>query len=273
LIRSKTLVDQDLLEMADDLEFVGRAGAGVDMIDLEYLESRQITVLNAPEGNRDALAEHTVGMLLSLFHKVIQANNEVKTGYWRREENRGIELRGKTVGIYGFGYMGSGLAEKLQGFGCKVIYYDKESRSSDVATGVTLDEFMQQTEILSIHLPLTNETRGLFNKQYLQKFSRLSYVINTARGEVLELSDLLSLLRSGEIEGVCLDVLENEKLEKLTPEQRYCFDALVKLPQVVITPHVAGWTHESYHRISEVMAHKNEQLYSRRSVLASNQSD
>ena len=203
IVRSKTKIDKELLENAIKLEFVARAGAGIDNIDYAEVSKREIKLVNAPEGNRDALGEHTVGMLLTLLHKLGTADREVKAGVWHREQNRGTELGGKVVGIYGFGFMGSAFAEKLKGFGCKVLVYDKykTNLSDGFIEQVDLETFMEQTEVLSLHVPLTSETKGLFDTNYLLKFSKLSILLNTARGEILPIEALITLLKSQNLLG------------------------------------------------------------------------
>ena len=258
IVRSKTKIDKELLENAIKLEFVARAGAGIDNIDYAEVSKREIKLVNAPEGNRDALGEHTVGMLLTLLHKLGTADREVKAGVWHREQNRGTELGGKVVGIYGFGFMGSAFAEKLKGFGCKVLVYDKykTNLSDGFIEQVDLETFMEQTEVLSLHVPLTSETKGLFDTNYLLKFSKLSILLNTARGEILPIEALITLLKSQKLIGAGLDVLENEKIQELSADQQKMFDQLVAFDNVILTPHVAGWTYESYERINKVIVSK-----------------
>lgn len=257
IVRSKLKINRELIDEAKSLKFVARAGAGVDNVDDQYLKEKGIALVNAPEGNRDALAEHTVGMLLSLFNKINTSCREVRSGIWLREENRGWELMGKTVGIFGYGFMGEAFARRLSGFSCHVIAYDKyKSIDSDLAKQVDLQTFMQQTEVLSIHVPLTAETRFLFDESYLMQFENLKFLVNTSRGEVLRLSAVNTLLDKGGLVGVALDVLENEKLHTLSSEQQKEFDALVMRPNVILTPHVAGWTFESYRKINEVLVRK-----------------
>lgn len=258
VVRSKLMVNRELIDRAKKLKFVARAGAGLDQIDYPYLTEKGIAMVNAPEGNRDALGEHTVGMLLSILHKLHTANNEVRSGVWQREANRGFELHGKTVGIYGFGFMGSAFAEKLSGFGCRVIAYDKYKAkiANPQVEQVDLRTFQQETEILSLHIPLTPETRFLFDDAYLDQFKKLRLILNTSRGEVLKLSGLIRLLETGQLIGAGLDVLENEKLSALTESQQEDFKKLLTFPNVILTPHVAGWTMESYQRINEVLLGK-----------------
>ena len=258
IIRSKTIIDQELIEQGANLKFVARAGAGIDQIDISALEKRNILLINAPEGNSGALGEHAIGLVMSLLHNINKGSNEVKLSKWHREDNRGIELSGKTVGIYGYGYMGSSFAEKLSGFGCRIIAYDKykEGYSERGVQEVSLEHFEKETEILSIHVPLTPETENHFTTDYLRSFNKLKFVINTARGEVLPLAGVLQLLEDGKLLGVGLDVLENEKLDNLTAEQQHVFEALAQRQDVIMTPHIGGWSHESYIRINEVIVGK-----------------
>lgn len=258
IIRSKTAVDQELIEAGKNLKFVARAGAGMDKVDENYLIEKGIKAINAPEGNRDSLGEHTLGMLLSLLHKIPSAYQEIKNHTWNREGNRGIELKGKVVGIYGVGNMGMSFAKKLRGFECEIIGFDKYKGEFDggFIKNVELDELMERTEILSLHIPLNIETRQLFNETYLRRFKNLKVLLNTARGEVLDTSGLLKLLEDGTLYGAGLDVLENEKLESYSAQEKAQLDKLTSQSNVLITPHVGGWTYESYQRISEVIAQK-----------------
>jgi len=258
VIRSKTTVDQELVDKALSLKFVARAGAGLDKLDEAYLKEKGIAIVNAPEGNRDALGEHALGMLLGVLHRLHFSYDQIKGGAWDREGNRGIELRGKVVGIYGVGYMGKSFAEKLSGLGCEVIGYDKYAPdfSSDFIKSVSIEEFKARTEVLSIHIPLTEETNHLFDKQYLLGFENLKVLLNTARGTILDTTALLDLLDSGKLYGAALDVLENEKLESYSKEQKATLNRLLSHPNVLVTPHVGGWTFESYQRINEVLIDK-----------------
>ncbi len=258
IIRSKTEVDKELLDAGSNLKFVSRAGAGMDKVDRNYLEKRNIQAINAPEGNRDSLGEHTLGMLLGLLHKINVADNQVKHKIWRREENRGLELKGKVVGIYGYGHMGEAFAKKMVGLDCKILAYDKYKRdfSSDLAKGVDLHTFREQTEILSIHIPLKDETKYLFDYENLTRYPKLKIILNTARGEILKLLDAVRLVEEGRIIGLGLDVLENEKFSTYSTEEKSVFLRLKKLPNVILTPHVGGWTYESYERINNVILEK-----------------
>jgi len=258
VVRSKMTVDKPLIDKGVKLRFIARAGAGLDKVDYQYVEQKGIRLYNAPEGNRDALAEHAVGMILSLFNKINSASREVKSGIWQREANRGWELMGKTVSIFGFGFMGEAFSQRLMGFGCRVIAYDKYKtlRPDQTAEQVELSDFFEQTEVLSIHVPLTDETRFLFDSSYFANFKRLKFIINTSRGEVVKLSAVNDLLENKKVFGACLDVLENEKLDKLSPQQQEDFENLSSRNNVVLTPHVAGWTMESYRKINEVLVAK-----------------
>jgi D-3-phosphoglycerate dehydrogenase / 2-oxoglutarate reductase len=260
IIRSKTKVDKDFLSRCDKLEFIGRAGAGLDLIDLEEVNQRNIQVFAANEGNSDAVAEHTMGMILMLFNKLNWADAEVRQRIWHREENRGIELKGMTVGIIGYGNMGMAFAQRLMGFGVKVLAYDKIEKK-DYEYGLysensTLNNIFEETDLLSIHVPLTDETRMMVNDDFIQKFKKNIFIINTSRGEVASTDSILKGLKSGKIRGACLDVLENEKLTTLTTEQEEVYSQLFKLKNVILTPHIAGWTVESYRKINEVLVEK-----------------
>lgn len=255
IIRSKTTVDEELLNHAPNLQFIGRAGAGLDLIDLEAAERRHIKVFHAGTGNRDAVAEHVVGMLLCLLANILKADREVRQGVWDREGNRGYELGSMTVGLIGYGNNGSATSRRLSGFGCRVLAYDKylQNYGNEFAQEASLEQIMAEADVLSLHIPLTDETRMMINDDFIDRFGKPFYLINAARGEIVSLSAVVRGLESGKIRGACLDVLENEKLAKLTPEQQASFDYLKQSDRVILTPHIAGWTHESYVRINEVL--------------------
>jgi D-3-phosphoglycerate dehydrogenase len=262
IVRSKTPIDKEVIAKAEKLIFLARAGAGLDLLDRKALEERNVVLINAPEGNRNAVGEHTLGLLLSLMHNINRSSIQVKQGIWKREANRGFELGGKTVGIYGYGFMGSAFAEKLTSFGCRVIAFDrfKEDFGHRAVNEVSLSHFEEETEILSIHLPLTSETRMRFTAEYLRKYPNLKYIINTSRGELLSMKGVLELLEEGKLLGAALDVLENEKLDQLSEDQKQVFDALAQRDNVILTPHIAGWTYESYERINQVIVKKMVEL-------------
>ena len=260
IIRSKTKVDADFLVHCDKLTFIGRAGAGLDLIDLEEASRRNIQVFAANEGNAVAVAEHTMGMILMLLNKLNHADTEVHQRIWEREKNRGIELSGMTVGIIGYGNMGIALAQRLMGFDVNVLAYDKVEKKVHeygfYSLKATLDEIFEASDLISIHVPLTDETRLMINDNFIQKFKKNIFIVNTARGEVASTESILKGLKSGKIRGACLDVLENEKLSTLTLEQEEVYSQLFKLKNVILTPHIAGWTVESYRKINEVLIDK-----------------
>jgi D-3-phosphoglycerate dehydrogenase len=258
LIRSKTDIDKELIDAATKLEFIGRAGAGLDKIDVPYVESRGIEILNAPEGNRDALAEHAMGLLLALLNNLGKADKEVREWVWDREGNRGTELSDKTIGIIGYGYMGQAFVQRLRAFDCRVLVYDKFKKGFGTKNveEATLEKIYDKADILSLHVPLTNETKGWINKDFIQNFRKDIYVLNTARGELLPTKDLLTLIDSGKVKGAALDVLEKEKFDKLTALEKAIFTDLFARKNVILSPHVGGWTFSSYKRINEVLIGK-----------------
>jgi D-3-phosphoglycerate dehydrogenase len=258
IVRSKTVIDRDLLGLNPTLKFIGRAGAGLDNLDLPYLQEKGIQVIHASEGNRDAVGEHTIGLLLSLVRNITQANQEVKNSIWSRESNRGFEIMEKTVGIIGYGNTGRAFAKRLSGFGCKVLAFDKYKRnfSDPFCKEVPMEFIFEEADILSLHIPLTSETRMLVNSNYIQRFKKPIILINTARGEVVSLVDLEKALAEGYLRGAALDVLENEKLDKLSSQQQQAFNSLCDRSNVIFTPHIAGWTFESHVKINVALTKK-----------------
>ncbi len=258
IIRSKTPMDRELLEKAVNLKFIGRAGAGLDQIDLDYLVERGVKLFHAAKGNRDAVAEHAVGGLLALFNNLIKADSEVRKGIWDREGNRGYELMGKTIGIMGYGNMGKSFAKRLSGFGVKVLAYDKYKMDfgDELVEEVNWEKLKAEADVLSIHVPLTPETRNFFTLEELQGFAKPIWLINTARGEVISFATLNAAFDQGILRGAVLDVLENEKFQKFSPEQKAEFEKLAERSNVIFSPHVAGWTFESYVKINEVLVKK-----------------
>jgi D-3-phosphoglycerate dehydrogenase len=261
IIRSKIKLDREILAKAVKLQFIGRVGAGMENIDVAFAESRGIRCLNAPEGNRSAVGEHAVGMLLMLFNNLKKGDAEVRRGLWLREENRGIEIEGKTVGIIGYGNMGSAFAEKISGFGARVLAYDKYKTefSDKFVTETSLETLFAETDILSLHVPLTDETRFMVNSEFLGKFKKPIWIINTSRGKVVKTADLVEALRSGKVKGACLDVLEFEGLsfENLEADKLpQAFSDLVQMENVILSPHVAGWTHESNRKLASIIVRK-----------------
>ncbi|HVD97169.1 MAG TPA: 2-hydroxyacid dehydrogenase [Cytophagaceae bacterium] len=262
LVRSKVFFGKDIIEKAARLQFIGRAGAGLDNLDVEELTRRNIKLVNAPEGNRDAVAEQAIGMLLCLMNNVLRADKEVRNNKWDREGNRGYELMGRTVGIIGYGYMGRATAKRLSSFGCKVLAYDKYKKNygDEFAQVASMDELQKEADVLSLHIPLTPETKYMVDYNYLNAFQKPLWLINTARGEIAKMSELVKAIQSGKLRGAALDVLENEKIKQLTPEQQEAFDFLKSTDKVLLTPHIAGWTFESYRKINEALVEKIKQI-------------
>jgi D-3-phosphoglycerate dehydrogenase len=260
MVRSKFQVDKAVFDAATKLEFICRAGAGMDNIDEAYAKEKGIYLINAPEGNMDAVGEHAIGMLLSLMNNLNRADAEVRGGFWKREANRGHELKGRVVGIVGYGFMGQSFAKKLSGFGVEVIAYDKYKTgfSDRYAREVSMEEIVRLSDVLSLHVPLTKETQYLFSDEFLFHFRKPIYLINTSRGKVVQTQAVLNGLKSGKILGACLDVLEVEKFPALGEQEWY--NELKQSAKVILTPHVAGWTFESYRKISEVMAEKLKEI-------------
>lgn len=255
-IRTKFNIDQQLIDAGTSLRFIARAGAGMDNIDVNAASAKGIICINAPEGNRDAVGEHTVGMLLSLTNNLRKADLEVREGIWDREGNRGWELKGKTVAIIGYGNMGQSFARKLSGFEVNVIAYDKylTGFSDRFASEVSMEQVVKHADVLSLHIPLTRETRQLVNEEYLLHFKKPIVLLNTARGEIVNLEAVLQAIDHGKILGAGLDVLEIEKFPAM--ESSSWYPKLKLNDKVILTPHVAGWSVESYRKISEVLIEK-----------------
>jgi len=261
VIRSRFKIDKQFIDAASQLKFIARVGAGLESIDIPYAESKGIKLFSAPEGNRNAVGEHAIGMLLSLFNKLNKANSEVHEGLWNREANRGIELEGKTVGIIGYGNMGNAFAKKLIGFDCKVICHDiKPNLGNEFAQQVSLDELQATTDVLSLHTPWAPLTNKMVNTEFIEKFKKPFWLINTARGKSVVTSDLVEALKKGSILGAGLDVLEYEKSsfetlfsEKDMPEP---LKDLLAFENVLISPHIAGWTTESKTKLAQTIVDK-----------------
>ena len=258
MVRSKLRVTAELLAHGPALRYVARAGAGTDNIDEAAMEAAGVTLLNAPEGNRDAVGEFAVGLLLALLRNLARADHEVRQGQWRREANRGEEIGGKTVGLLGYGHMGRALARRLSAFGCIVLAHDSDLQclADAYATLVPLAELQARADVLSLHIPYSAANHHFVNEAVLIGFAKPIWVLNTARGEVLDQAALVRGLQAGTVRGAALDVLENEKLNALSGAQQATFDFLKLAPNVVLTPHVGGWTYESYARINEVLVEK-----------------
>ena len=266
VIRSRFKIDKTFLDKATNLQFIARVGAGLESIDCDYAESKNIALIAAPEGNRNAVAEHSLGMILSLFNNLNQADAEIRSGHWNRESNRGHELDGKTVGIIGYGNMGKAFAKKLRGFDANVLCYDIQENIGDAnAKQVSFAEFQQKVDVLSLHLPWTPETDKMVNSEFINGFAKPIWIINTSRGKNIVTADLVAALQSKKVLGAGLDVLEYEKLsfetlfqEATTPE---AFQYLLNAKNVILTPHIAGWTVESHERLAQVIVDKIKALY------------
>jgi len=257
VIRSRFKIDVPFLDACQELRFIARAGSGMENIDEEFATSKGIACLNAPEGTRQAVAEHALGMLLSLFNTLNTADIEVRQGLWKREENRGIELNGKTMGIIGFGHNGSAFADVLSGFGVKLLAYDKyKSNYSEKAIESDMQTIFEEVDILSLHIPLTDETHHLINDEFIQRFKKPFYLINTSRGQCIKTTDLLDAMQNGKVLGACLDVLEYEKTSFEKLENSVDFQRLIKSKKVILSPHVAGWTKESKLKLAQVLLEK-----------------
>ena len=261
VIRSKFKITKDIIDSAPNLKCIGRVGAGMENIDVDYATGKGIICVSAPEGNRDAVGEHCMGMLLMLLNHLKRADNEVRHGIWKRAENRGVEIGGKTIGIIGYGNMGSAFAQRLKGFGCNILAYDKYKTNfgNECVKEVTLEELQDQADVISLHLPLTDETHYLLDHKFINACKKNIVVMNTARGKRLNTSDLVKHLQSGKVTGACLDVLEYESVSFETldasalPEP---MQYLLKSEQVILTPHIAGWTYESNYKMSKIIAEK-----------------
>ncbi|WP_343612349.1 2-hydroxyacid dehydrogenase [Chryseobacterium oranimense] len=258
IIRSRIPLDKNFLEKGKNLKFIARVGAGMENIDIPVAEKLGIQLINSPEGNRDSVAEHVVGMLLILMNRLFIASQEVKNGIWLREENRGDELLGKTVGLIGYGNMGKATAKRLSGFGCKVVFHDiLPGLADEYASQVSLDELKQSADILSLHIPLTPETHYLIDEKFISDMKKDFYFVNTARGKNVETKYLVEALKYGKVKGACLDVLEYEKssfenLETENEDLKY----LLESDKAIVTPHIAGWTHQSKEKLAQVIVDK-----------------
>ena len=264
VIRSRILIDEDLIDHAKNLKFIARVGSGTENIDIEYAKKRGITILSAGEGNANAVGEHTLSLILSLFNNIIKANNEINNNVWQREENRGIELENKTVGIIGYGKTGKNFAKKLAGFNVKVLCNDIiENIADDYAEQVSIDEIQSKCDIISLHTDLNKLSKHLVNTQFIDNCKKPFYLINTSRGQCVKTSDLILGIKTGKILGACLDVIENESSSFENFNQDSYLDFLKKSEKVILTPHIAGWTFESKLKLSQIILKKIKDLYSK----------
>ncbi len=266
VIRSRMKVDKDFLDQARQLRFIARSGVGTEHIDLQYAADKNIQVFTSPEGSRDTVGEHTMGLLLMLMNNLARADREVRQGQWIRAGNRGYEIKGKTVGIIGYGNMGSAFAQRLQGFDCETIAYDKfkEHYGDQYARAVRLSELQEQADIVSIHIPYTPANHHLINADFLQAFAKPIWLVNTARGLVLNTADLVAALQSGQVAGAALDVIEYEdqSFAHLDPQRLPVpFQALLDMPNVILNPHIAGWSYEAEEGHARTLASKIEATF------------
>ena len=258
VVRSKVTIDRDFIDACPTLRCIGRVGAGMETIDVAYAESRGIRCLNSPEGNRDAVGEHTVGLLLALLNNIASADAEVRQGLWQREANRGLELGNLTVGIIGMGNMGQAFARRLSGFGCRIIFYDpKDLKNIKGSTPVSLSTLQQEADIVSFHVPLTDETCHYLDRNFIDHMAKPFFLINTSRGAVVDTEALVAGLDSGKVRGAALDVLEYEEMSCDTLNTQHpTLNTLLHSPHTVLTPHVAGWTVESKYKLAAILADK-----------------
>jgi len=270
IIRSRIPLDKNFLENAQNLKFIARVGAGMENIDLETAKNLGISLINSPEGNRDAVAEHVVAMLLILMNRLFIASEEVKNGVWKREENRGDELLGKTFGIIGYGNMGKATAKRLSGFGVEVIFYDiLPNLEDEFAKQVSLEELQERADILSLHIPLDASTEYLVDENFISKMKKNFYLVNTARGKNVKTSALVDALKSGKVKAAALDVLEYEKSSfenldistSLSTRNKEDLQFLLESNQVIVTPHIAGWTHQSKEKLAQFIVDKIVQQF------------
>ena len=258
VIRSKTTVDRELIKAGQQLKFVARAGSGTDNLDIDYLKEKGIRVFNAGEGNRDAVGDHTIGLILALLRNIVKSNNEIVQDKWLREENRGRELNTMTVGIIGYGHTGQAVVKRLHSFGCKVLVHDKYKFGfgNNFIEESTLEKIKEKANILSLHIPLTFETRRIVDDNFFASFQHNLYLVNTSRGEIVDTEALVRGLNNGKIIGAALDVLEPEGKSFIKRRDENHLQSLLNMENVIVTPHVAGWTVESYQRINEVLIEK-----------------
>lgn len=253
VINSKIKMFAERIQLGKKLKFIARLGSGLEIIDLEEADRQGVHVFNSPEGNRNAVAEHAIGMLLNLANNIQKGDREVRQRIWNREQNRGFELAGKTIGIVGLGNTGQSMVRKLSGWALEIIYYDPYVAESDYIESVSLKELQLRADIISLHVQLTSETRNIVDTSFINKCKRGFVLINTSRGGVVNTKDVVNGLENGQILGACLDVFENEKPLTFTSKENSLYNRLYDMENVVLTPHVAGWTHQSLLRISQVL--------------------
>ena len=265
VINTKIKMNKEMIDFGKNLKFIGRLGSGLDIIDLDYAAKKDIKVISTPEGNRNAVAEHVFAMLLALKNNIIQADKEIRAGIWNREKNRGVELENKVFGLVGLGNTGQSVASKLSPWTQATLYYDKyllerPTHLSNIES-VSLEELQKRCDIISFHVPLTKETKHMIDKEFIKNCKDGVIIINTSRGKVANIADLIHGLETKKLGGLCLDVFENEKTQTYSQDEQELYSSLFQLEKTVFTPHIAGWTHESLQKIANVMVEKVQKAF------------
>lgn len=259
IITTYTKVDQELIDKAVNLKIVGRVGSGMENVDIEYCKNKNIVCVNSPEGNGNAVGEHSLAMLLNLLNNITKANSELKNGIFLREENRGEELDGKTIGIIGYGHTGQAFAKKLRGFDVEILVYDKYKKAQDdYVKNISLEVLQSKADIISFHVPYNAETHYFLNKDFIENCTKTPIFINTSRGAILSIIDVLSALENKKIKGLCVDVFEDEPITKNKIHSIEIYQKLLSFKNVIATPHIAGWTIESKYKLAKILMDKIE---------------